>query len=179
VKKYVIWIGVLVLAMLTGGCGKGPGRTGVSKETTPELEQVITNSIDMKLVLIPAGEFLIGSPENDRFDCLNQHQVRIKKPFYLGIHEVTVGQFRRFADDTKYKTDAERHIRGGQGWNETEGKLEWDPKYTWREPGFKQDRRSRSRNVERAKSRRTKHGARASWPLVPVRIATGDPPKSG
>ena len=60
------------------------------------LPQEITNSIGMKLKLIPAGEFLMGSPESDE-DAGDsekpQHRVRITKPFYLGVTEVTQGQW--------------------------------------------------------------------------------------
>jgi formylglycine-generating enzyme required for sulfatase activity len=52
----------------------------------------VTNSIDMKLVLIPAGEFVMGSPpsEGDASDNERpQHVVKITQPFYLGAHEVT------------------------------------------------------------------------------------------
>jgi formylglycine-generating enzyme required for sulfatase activity len=50
----------------------------------------------MKLVLIPAGEFLMGSPDSDKDasdDEKPQHRVRITRPFYLGLHEVTQGQY--------------------------------------------------------------------------------------
>ena len=55
---------------------------------------VLTNSIGMKLVLIQPGEFLMGSPasEKDRGGDEYQHRVRITKPFYMGQHEVMVGQ---------------------------------------------------------------------------------------
>ena len=51
----------------------------------------------MKLVLIPAGEFLMGSPDSDKdaqTDEKPQHRVRITRPFYLGATEVTQGQYR-------------------------------------------------------------------------------------
>ncbi len=57
----------------------------------------ITNSIRMNLVLIPAGEFLMGSPDSDMdaFDVEKpQHPVLITRPFYLGTTEVTQGQYR-------------------------------------------------------------------------------------
>ena len=57
---------------------------------------LITNSIGMKLKLIPAGEFLMGSPadEADRIEAEGpQHRVRITKPFYMGVTEVTQGQW--------------------------------------------------------------------------------------
>jgi formylglycine-generating enzyme required for sulfatase activity len=57
----------------------------------------ITNSIGMRLVLIPAGDYLMGSPASDsdaRDDEKPQHPVRITRPFYLGATEVTQGQYR-------------------------------------------------------------------------------------
>jgi formylglycine-generating enzyme required for sulfatase activity len=68
--------------------------------------QVVTNSIGMKLVLIPAGEFLMGSPEGEK-DRSNdegpQHRVRISKPFYLGETEVTQEQFRAVMNTEPWK----------------------------------------------------------------------------
>jgi len=52
----------------------------------------------MKLTLIPAGEFMMGSPDSDsRAGGTEkpQHQVRITKPFYLGVTEVTQGQYEK------------------------------------------------------------------------------------
>ena len=71
----------------------------------------ITNSIGMKLVLVPAGEFKAGSANQEKGVGGNecpQHEVRITKPFYMGQYEVTVGQFRSFITATAYKTDAEK-----------------------------------------------------------------------
>ena len=60
--------------------------------------QVITNSIDMKLAYIPAGEFQMGAPDSEEdasSDEKPQHRVRITKPFYLGLYEVTQGEYER------------------------------------------------------------------------------------
>jgi len=49
------------------------------------------------LGLIPAGEFMMGSPEDDKDagpEEKPQHRVRITKPFYLGICEVTQAQYK-------------------------------------------------------------------------------------
>jgi formylglycine-generating enzyme required for sulfatase activity len=58
----------------------------------------ITNSIGMKLVLIPAGEFPMGSETAEDPDSYDNeqppHRVRITHPFYLGATEVTQGQYR-------------------------------------------------------------------------------------
>jgi sulfatase modifying factor 1 len=49
----------------------------------------------MKMALVPAGEFVMGSPEDEtyRSDAELQHTVNISKPFYMGIHELTQRQF--------------------------------------------------------------------------------------
>ncbi len=131
------------------------GRPMNSKPSVPALRDDITNSIGMQLTLIPAGEFMMGSGISTeevarRFakweakaeyytDEHPQHRVKISKPFYMGVHEVTRGQFRRFVTATGHKTEAETDGEGGYGWNEADGKSEGrDPKYTWRETGFQQ-----------------------------------------
>ena len=56
----------------------------------------LTNSIGMKLVLIPPGEFMMGSPLSEQtFDKDElQHRIRITKPFHLQTTEVTRGQWK-------------------------------------------------------------------------------------
>jgi formylglycine-generating enzyme required for sulfatase activity len=57
----------------------------------------IANSIGMKLVLIPRGEFTMGSPleEMGRGGDEHPHEVEISEPFYLAVHEVTQGQYAK------------------------------------------------------------------------------------
>jgi formylglycine-generating enzyme required for sulfatase activity len=51
----------------------------------------------MQFVRIPAGTFLMGSPEieNLRDSDEHQHEVDITKDFYLGAHEVTQEQYEK------------------------------------------------------------------------------------
>jgi len=100
--------------------------------------KTLTNSIGMKLVLIPSGEFMMGSA--DYFNNEKPvHRVRITKPFYLGAHEVTVGQFRQFVSASDYKTDAEKGNKPGAfGLNAERGTLELNEKYLWRNVGYEQ-----------------------------------------
>jgi formylglycine-generating enzyme required for sulfatase activity len=56
----------------------------------------------------------MGSPDSDpdaQTGELPQHRVRITEAFYLGAHEVTVGQFKRFARETGYETEEEKGKR--------------------------------------------------------------------
>ncbi len=59
--------------------------------------KTITNSIGMKLVLIPKGTFQMGSPieEEGANNDQEQHQVTISKDYYLGVTEVTQGQYEK------------------------------------------------------------------------------------
>jgi formylglycine-generating enzyme required for sulfatase activity len=56
----------------------------------------ITNTIGMKFNKIPAGTFMMGSPESEahRKDNETQHPVTISKPFYMQTTEVTQGQWK-------------------------------------------------------------------------------------
>lgn len=66
-------------------------------EAMAEQPKTITNSIGMKLVLIPTGTFTMGSPlsELGSKDNERQHEVTISKSFYLCIHEVTQAQYEK------------------------------------------------------------------------------------
>ena len=49
----------------------------------------------MEMALVPAGEFMMGSPADEKYraDSELQRKVKISKPFYMGIHELTQRQF--------------------------------------------------------------------------------------
>jgi formylglycine-generating enzyme required for sulfatase activity len=122
----------------------------------PKLPKEFTNSIGMKLVGIPAGEFLMGnhdSPEalakafrnierrriDELVDEKPVHRVQITRPFFMGAHEVTIGQFKRFVEDAGFKTEAERDGTGGWGYNPDIKYFEGRKlQYSWRNPGFRQ-----------------------------------------
>lgn len=75
----------------------------------------ITNRTGMMLRLIPPGEFLMGTTDDEIYATPEekpQHLVRLTRPFYMGTTEVTVGQFRRFVDATGYVTEAESDGQG-------------------------------------------------------------------
>ncbi|MDZ7619216.1 MAG: formylglycine-generating enzyme family protein [Patescibacteria group bacterium] len=58
----------------------------------------LANSIGMEFVLIPPGEYMMGSPESELYRGSAegpQHRVRITRPFYFGVYEVTQGQYEQ------------------------------------------------------------------------------------
>jgi formylglycine-generating enzyme required for sulfatase activity len=95
------------------------------------------NSVNLEMVLIPAGTFMMGSPQSEaeRNDDETQHQVTISKPFYMGKYPVTQAQWQRFVTATSYKSDAETS-GGAYFWNGSEWKM--DPNKNWKSPGYKQ-----------------------------------------
>ena len=76
-----------------------PGKKSKAKKAKAKKaagkKKTIANSIGMLLVPISAGEFQMGSPDSDdqRFPDETQHLVKITKPFYLGVYEVTQEQY--------------------------------------------------------------------------------------
>ena len=64
-----------------------------------------------------------------------QHPVTLTHGFYLSVYPITRGQFKTFVRETNYTTQAERE-QGALVWKD--GKLERNPDYDWRTPGFDQ-----------------------------------------
>ncbi|MFM7115641.1 MAG: formylglycine-generating enzyme family protein, partial [Planctomycetota bacterium] len=79
-----------VLALILFGLSTG---VGFGQEVTVEL----TNSIGMKLVLIPKGTFMMGSPESEEGRDADevQHEVTLSNDFFLGVTEVTQAQYQK------------------------------------------------------------------------------------
>jgi formylglycine-generating enzyme required for sulfatase activity len=106
--------------------------------------RIVHKASGIVLVLIPAGEFMMGSPEGElersKGDHERLHRRIISKPFYMGETEVTVGQFRRFVQAAGYQTDAERGIadndRQSKGAFATVplGDREWHTGANWQNP---------------------------------------------
>ena len=113
------------------------------------------NPVKAKMVLIPPGEFVMGSSLQQikqqlmKFEkkatldgtlarLANEgppHRVRISKPFYLGATEVTVGQFSKFVAAKAYKTIPETNGKGGTG-IEAGRPTARNPKYHWHSLGY-------------------------------------------
>ena len=127
--------------LLLAGCATAP-------------EPRLRNSVGATLVLIPAGEFVMGSPqaEADRVAALMKEKkftswypdspkseapprkTRITKAYYLAATETTLGEFRAFVADSGYVTDAERDGKGADGMRN--GRWTSGPEFTWKSMGF-------------------------------------------
>ncbi len=72
-----------------------PGDAAVAAPT-PESPTRVTNSVGMAFVPVPAGEFRMGSPADERgreADLEAQHLVTVPRPYFLAATEVTQGQY--------------------------------------------------------------------------------------
>jgi len=103
-----VLMALVVLGSCAPGCGKSPepstpdARTQEagtdSKLAAPAKGLTIDlgKGVKLEMVLVPAGEFLMGSPDADkdaRDEEKPQHRVRITRPFYLGKYPVTQEQW--------------------------------------------------------------------------------------
>lgn len=165
-----IWAALLPLCCPHAQDGPQPAPRAAPLQAVP-LESAasisparMTNSLAMRFVLVPAGEFVMGSNEApstlaaaypgyetrrlvDIADETPAHRVHITHAFWLGQHEVTLGQFRNFVHLSGYTPESEADGTGGFGYNPThtpersatgdafEGRSQ---RYSWHNPGFAQ-----------------------------------------
>ncbi len=57
-----------------------------------------TNGMTMEFALIPAGEFIVDDPSDEGAKDSNAaptHRIRISKPFYMSVYEVTQEQYKK------------------------------------------------------------------------------------
>lgn len=92
-----------------------------------------------EMVVVPAGEFMMGSPadepERENWQTGTEsplHKVTISRPFAVGRFAISRGQFAAFVKAKNYNMGPGAHVWNGEAWT-------WDTKASWREPGFPQD----------------------------------------
>ncbi|MDF1851471.1 MAG: SUMF1/EgtB/PvdO family nonheme iron enzyme [Verrucomicrobiales bacterium] len=126
-------------------------------------DHVERNSVGMELRLIEGGRMLRGTDGGER--ALSRafplsvnaqffgnpespaHVTWITKPFWIASTEVTVGQWKKFVEETGYVTTAEKSGTGIVGWSPTPVEkplyqshdFEKKADFSWKNPGFPQD----------------------------------------
>ncbi len=69
----------------------------VVRELRLGISRTLVNSVGMSMRYVPAGEFMMGSADDDNVSRSNErprHLVRITKPFYMGIFPVSQGEYQ-------------------------------------------------------------------------------------
>lgn len=81
------------------------------------------NSIGMRLARIPAGKFVMGSPEDEAFrlDEEKPHDVTISRSFFMGAYEVTQADYERVM-----KTNPSKFARGPDAGRHPVESVSWD-----------------------------------------------------
>ena len=94
----------------------------VAKSLKKEVEEIadLGNGINLEMVLIPAGKFMMGSPQTEigRHVSETQHEVTLTKPFYMGKHEVTQEQWQAVLGSNPSDTKGENLPVNNVSWNE-------------------------------------------------------------
>ena len=70
-------------------------QAAVSDDMPKELTLELAEDVEMKLALVPAGDFVMGSIEGGS-DEYPQSAVKIEKPFYMGVYEISNAQLQAF-----------------------------------------------------------------------------------
>ena len=131
--KKITLVGLAVFCCLVGGLGaerktnvdggtaKIPAWAKVSKEQIAEAKKLgipvaFANSAGVKFVLVPAGEFMMGSGDDEvgRYKVEGpQRKVKITKAFYMAIHQLTQGQWKAVMGTTPWKGKGKAHAKDG------------------------------------------------------------------
>jgi sulfatase modifying factor 1 len=131
--KYLYFQVVGVLIAVALGCQVGSTPVDGLGQSLAVSE---TNSLGMEFCLIQPQKDRETSPDSKTASEGSDSTLALR-PFYLGVHEVTMAQFRTFVEESGYLTDAESdEIRGGLGLvNKVPTQ---DKPFSWRETGFLQ-----------------------------------------
>ena len=98
-------------------------------------DRLKSGELGPKMVVLPAGSFLMGSTEetdgDERFDDEHQHSVTIDKSFAIGQYPVTNAQYRQFKADHDSGIDIDINLNGEDqpvvdvSWHDAVAYTEW------------------------------------------------------
>ena len=128
IKKFAgILFGVLILViisfLLKSAINTAPALHVKVAESSPNkyLTLDLGGSVGMKLVKIPAGSFMMGSPASEAWRGSDEgphRRVTISKPFYMGIHEVTQEQYQAVLGENPSKFKGAKNPVEKVSWND-------------------------------------------------------------
>ena len=91
-------IRLMLVVVVVGVCGRQSGVAFAQQARVPTPAKKISfdlaPGVKLEMILIPAGDFVMGTPESAPFPERQQgHRVRMAAPFYLGKYLVTQEQW--------------------------------------------------------------------------------------
>ncbi len=142
-----------VLTVIRKGGNRPPPSLSLRSRTPPgTLWTPPKTVVDLLFVRIPGGTFQMGHDdreatllERELGETVYRHSFSRERPrhevsldgFWLGKYPVTLGQFRRFIEETGYQTDAERE-GWSMTWNPESERFEKTAGANWQRTGFPQ-----------------------------------------
>ena len=149
-KGNISWKVVIVIAavgFLVAGISQMSAPWGIQSEDKEhvraqrlkDLRQGFKSPIPMKMMAIPAGNFVMGACDGDSEalpDELPCRTITFTKPFQMGVYEVTVAQFLEFVESQGYKTQAESSGLGGWKASTASSWGSQNPNLNWSSPGY-------------------------------------------
>ena len=108
IQRFVVVL--LVLMVVFVGCGEDEPEKVKPKEVDEvadegPMKRIIWEADGAKMALIPAGSFEMGDSKDEPEAWMEgSHPVHTVEldAFYMDVHEVTVGQFRKFVEESGY-----------------------------------------------------------------------------
>ena len=109
----VVLIAVVALASDLSGSFV-PVRKPLTENAPPKPPEPYTNSLDMKFVWISPGNFMMGSPKEEKERVANetQHKVTLTKGFYMGVYTVTQEEWQAVMGKNPSMSKGKRNPKG-------------------------------------------------------------------
>jgi len=128
----------LIMALFLSACAeqkseakKQETESAAANDMSKRADREIIGKDGAKMLLIPAGDFMMGSSTEGRADEEPVHHVSLDA-FYLDKYEVTNKLFQKFVRETGYETTAEKEGRAAAV--TSGGQWEVIPGANWRKP---------------------------------------------
>ncbi|MFM8475465.1 MAG: formylglycine-generating enzyme family protein, partial [Planctomycetaceae bacterium] len=119
--------------------GAGPSESEQKVADVTPTAKTPQPSLQLRMVDIPAGRFLMGRAIDETFILpqeMPRRTVTFPVPFRISACEITVGQYREFVEATGYRTEAERSGQGGWLSSRSSSYGRQDPAFIWSAPGY-------------------------------------------